>query len=61
MDRVFQDFMIYLLGYPALAWMMMAMWWRYKLNDKHNFRKKSPQGTTQEADKPVTSSRYFVA
>ena len=41
MDKVFQDFMIYLLGYPALAWMMMAMWWRYKLNDKHNFRKKS--------------------
>ena len=40
MDKVFQDFMIYLLGYPALAWMMMAMWWRYKLNDKHNFRKK---------------------
>ena len=44
MDKVFQDFMIYLLGYPALAWMMMAMWWRYKLNDKHNFRKKSAPG-----------------
>merc|ERR1719146_22967 len=38
--RVFQDFMIYMLGYPALAWLLYAMWWRFKLNDKHNFRKK---------------------
>jgi hypothetical protein len=38
--RVFQDFMIYMLGYPALAWLLYAMWWRLKLNDKHNFRKK---------------------
>merc|ERR1719443_2697959 len=25
---------------PALAWLLYAMWWRFKLNDKHNFRKK---------------------
>merc|ERR1719155_25039 len=31
--RVFQDFMIYMLGYPALAWLLYAMWWRFKLND----------------------------
>merc|ERR1719243_497258 len=31
--RVFQDFMIYMLGYPALAWLLYAMWWRLQLND----------------------------